>query len=265
MHSLVAPHLSSPFTASMRGGGYVVAPAVEEALARLLFLVEQQRPCGVVAGPAGAGKSALLRAAQARTAGPGCRWIWWNADATAFTGDGGRGDRQFWREWMDQLAGAHAVGRHTVIAIDAADELTMADVVQIRRLDRAARLMGARCSVIAVLSESGEPGVNATLEAMADLRCELPAWTVDDVAVFLQESLHRVSPRDGESTAAMTFRDCAIERIAACTRGLPREIVRLCDFAWLAAVSNDERSIDGEFIEAAERERRPAEPAHRRV
>src|SRR5262249_12784534 len=50
----------SPFKNTLESRWFYESPGHEEALARLMFLVEHRRRCGVLSGPVGTGKSLVL-------------------------------------------------------------------------------------------------------------------------------------------------------------------------------------------------------------
>ena len=55
-----------PFERTFAPDRFFASPVHEEALARLLFLVEEFRRTGIVIGPAGTGKTYLLKQLQQR-------------------------------------------------------------------------------------------------------------------------------------------------------------------------------------------------------
>ncbi len=56
-----------PFRNTIETRWFYESPGHEEALARLIFLIEQRRRCGVLSGPAGSGKSLVLELLRRET------------------------------------------------------------------------------------------------------------------------------------------------------------------------------------------------------
>jgi len=57
----------TPFANTLDPHWFYQSPGHEEALARLMYVVDQRRRCGVLLGPAGTGKSLLLTVLLAET------------------------------------------------------------------------------------------------------------------------------------------------------------------------------------------------------
>ena len=124
----------SPF-----GGGpldfFYESSVHEEAAARLWYLVECRRRCGLLTGPAGTGKTALLAVLADQLTRSGCRVV--RVDVGGLSGDEfrwrlngelgmfpGADDSQLllWRKVQDSLEGMRAARLATVFVFDHVDQ-----------------------------------------------------------------------------------------------------------------------------------------------
>ncbi len=218
----------------------------EECWSRMLYIVEQQRRLALISGDGEVGKSWLLNVlinlAQ-RTAGRVLRLV----DASGLSQDefsqqlaaacGEPGDS--WSAIEDWLWGAAAGGIHAVWIIDhfdqAGDDLGPA----VRRLVRLTERTRAASTMIIAGRRWSEL---STLSDLADLSCEVPAWSLETTMTFLERS---VQP-DTHGRPALT--PAAMQGVYDCTLGVAGRVRRLCELCLIAAELREETLIQVDLV-----------------
>jgi type II secretory pathway predicted ATPase ExeA len=250
-----------PFERSASGNRPFVGASHDEALARLLFLVEERRRCGLLSGAAGTGKSCLLRQLQAGATRLGRLCV--RVDATGLDGrelawrvaDGCQADcnaddssTRVWSSLQTRFAGLAIVRQPVVALIDHFDLVEFGCNQSLRRLMQLADATGVE---LTVLIAARERFTAPLLLDSVELYVELSAWSEDETARFLWDSLRQAGSCEAIFTAD------AIQAIQALTHGNPSKVVWLCDLALLAALSEDRRRVDSQVVEAAAMELSP--------
>lgn len=147
---------------------------------------------------------------------------------------------------------AHSRGRHTVLMIDEAQNLTLDVLEQVRLLTNLETATEKLLQIILV----GQPELQAMLER-PDLRqlnqritarYHLHALDLDDTRKYIQ---HRLTVCRGRTDI---FDDAAIKLIYKLTGGLPRLINTLCDRALLGAYTLGVNHVDPKIVRAAAKE-----------
>lgn len=237
------------------GAGPSVRPTLlhEEALARCEFLIEGRRPFGVLAGPAGCGKTHLLRELRAGTARP-------SKGGTLLLEMTGVDDRQFLRELADnfglglasddsslllrairdRVEGESDCGRPTLLLLDHLD----AAGEQALRIVRLLLNVAAASKSLTVIAAARHPlpaAVQALLDDFGSVRIELRPLAETETAQFVDAMLSSGGPPC--STQALA----ELQRLTA---GQPRQLERLCELLRLAR-EVDAASLTPEMIRAA--------------
>lgn len=253
-----------PFDRTVCGQRPFIGTAHEEAFARLLFLIEERRRCGMITGLAGTGKSCLLRQARSHAERLGRACV--SVDATGLDGnelarqvatdslaDVGVSDSpaRVWSALQARFASLAIVRQPLVITVDHFDLAELGCSHALRRLMRLADSMGADLTVLIAARERDTSPLQ--LDAV-ELHVELSAWSEDETARFLWDTLRRAGARDTIFTAE------AIQAVQSLTRGNPGDVVRLCDMALLAAQIENRRQVSAPLIEAAATELFPHRP-----
>ena len=249
-----------PFERSVSGSRPFVGAAHDEALARLLFLVEERRRCGLLSGAAGTGKSCLLRQVQTSamrlgrlcvrvdaTGLDGNELAWQVADGCQADCDADDSSAKLWSALQTRFTGLAVVQQPVVVLIDHFDLVEFGCSQSLRRLMQLADASGAELTVLITARER----FTAPLLDAVELHVELSAWSEDETARFLWDSLRRAGSCEAIFTAD------AIQTIHALTHGNPSKIVWLCDLALLAALSEGRRRVDAHIVEAAAMELSP--------
>jgi len=238
-----------------------------EALARLTYLVERGQSFGVLTGPAGTGKSMLLRRLHSDLRRQPGAVIYVDllgrsasellASTLAELGLTRRLDdsiRLLWRDVEDHLQSARLARIPTVLIFDHL-ERAAADCPRVveRLYQLVAIAPGGTTLVVAVRGESSRklPHVFADL---ADLRIELAPFDRDETEAYIVAHLTRAGSK------RKIFEPQAIDRIHRETQGVPRHINRLCEMALLAGMADGARSISEAMVAAAANELHVGQP-----
>jgi general secretion pathway protein A len=229
-----------------------------EALARIDYLVEGRRRLGVLLGGPGVGKSLVLQAASRQLARQGRatvvvdalavspRELLWLAAARF--GASPREDAdlpQLWRLLADRVHENRLQRIHTVLFIDDAGQAGPDLVSQLIRLARLDTHPSARWTIILAAQPGQALRWSDSLRDLVDLRVDLGPWSKDETIGYVQTALveaGRLEP---------LFDDEAIESLHEMARGVPRDIVRLADFALLAGAAANLETIDLATVENA--------------
>lgn len=244
----------SPFQNTPAPRWYHESRSHEEALARLLFVIEQRRACGLLTGVSGTGKSLLLQALarQARrmqrevatldmSESDSADLLWDLAGSLRLAPAPRQSERDLWRQVQDHLRASQFAHIPTVILADQAEHATPAGLATLRRL---LQVGGGNGSVTLIAASRTNSGGLSSLTELADLQVEIEPLTVEEVADYIG---HRML----EAGAARTvFQSCAVDVLYESSHGVPREINRLCDLCLVAAAAHELPMIDGRIVTA---------------
>ena len=250
-----------PFERSVNGNRPFVGAGHDEAFARLMFLVEERRRCGLLSGAVGTGKSCLLRQVQANamrlgrlcvrvdaTGLDGNELAWRVADGCQSDCDADDSPAMLWSGLQTRFTGLAIVQQPVVVLIDHFDFVESGCSQSLRRLMQLADATGAELTVLIAARERFTAPL--LLDAV-ELHVELSAWSEDETARFIWDSLRRAGSCEAIFTAD------AIQVIHALTHGNPSKVVWLCDLVLLAALSEDRQRVDSHVVEAAAMELSP--------
>lgn len=252
----------APFGKAGDGDYYLhQTPAVEEALARLQFLVEQQRRLGLIIAPAGGGKSMLLRtlARQWRAAG----WAVAAANLTAIAAEelawqvaaqlGGNPDPDaapyaLWRLVTDLLAESRYLRRPSVVLLDDADQADNDVLGCIARLVHLDTAEAARLTVVLTAQPPSLQQIGDDLLDHVDLRVDLEPWTAEDTTQFVTTAVQWA----GATRPA--FQPDASSRLHELSGGVPRKVAHIADLALLAGAGQSLPQVDRATVESVYQE-----------
>jgi type II secretory pathway predicted ATPase ExeA len=232
----------------------VPCAAHEEALARLEFLVERRRLCGIVLGPEACGKSALLRKfetqlrrcpVQVARLEAASALLWQVHAALGLAPTLESAPLALWQELSDSLRALRDAGDHAVLLIDHADRLQDCGLSVVGRLLRTWASSGAPVTIILAARAPLPERLHDEAASCADLRIELAPLerqeTVDYVRGALLDAGGRRDLFDAAALAAVHER----------TGGRLGRIDRLCGLALLAAMADEHTTVTRDVIEAA--------------
>lgn len=240
---------------SVGASGLIEVPPHEEALARLGYLVEQRRRFGLMLGPAGTGKSLVLDAAadEAKRIGRevavldlfgiDSHDLLWKLAVTLRLGPTERWSHAtLWRAVTDHWHALHSARLPSVLLLDHLERAEADCLNLIERLLRLDVVNDGCLTVLAAAREDDDGLLLSELAEQSDLRIELPCLDRQETATFVRELLFNAGRPD-----EMFHRD-AIETLFDLSCGSPREIVRLCQLAWIAAERDSLDRIDSVML-----------------
>jgi type II secretory pathway predicted ATPase ExeA len=247
-----------PFDRNIVEDQLFTSAAFDEAQARLSFLVDERRSLGTLRGPAGTGKSCLLRSVMKvakRTARhclfvdatgiDGRELVWQVAEACDVDCDVDDSSGKLWSGLQSRFYGFSVVRQPVLLLIDHFDSSNLECCEVLRRLICLSDLTATDLTVL--LATRDRPTLPLLLEVV-DLQVEASDWTRQETAQFIRNAIRRA----GE--AELIFNEEAIQAVHAKTRGNPSRIVKLCDLSLLAAMSEGVRRVDFGIVDAAARE-----------
>lgn len=255
MHAQYWGLVDIPFQSTIDRRWFYEGPTHEEALARLLFLVEQRRRCGLLAGSAGTGKSMLLsvlkhavKHAQGEAVAidlvgmDATDLLWELASQLRLSPQADDSRLTLWRKVEDALLGNCLAQTRTVLLFDHLD-----------RADNScpgiiARLMHLNCrstpwtTIIAAVRKNSLPEYRDIFQDAIDLQIEVATLNQDESRDYVLSQLKSVGRRES------LFTDAALNCIFEKSNGLPREINRLCDLSLLSAMSTRATSVSEDVV-----------------
>ena len=249
--------------------GLIETPPHEEALARLSYLVEHRRRFGLMLGPAGTGKSLVLRAAAREAKRLGCEVammdlfgtdshdpLWQLAIALRLGPTERWSHATLWRTVCDHWHALHSARLPSVLLFDHLERAEVDCLGMIERLLHLEVTNDGGLTILAAAREGLDQCSLGELAEQSELRIELPSLNRRETESFVRELLDKAS-HDREF-----FSRDASQTLFDLSGGVPREIVRLCRLALAAADRDDVPRNDSVMLldVAGELPR----PAHRR-
>ena len=248
----------SPFRNTIQARWYHDSQVHEEALARLFFLVEQSRRCGILIGSPGTGKSFLLnllvrqisrtqrQVATVDLLGLDCEEMLVQLIAGLRMGEP-RGDSllALWRQMEDFLKGTSACRVQTVLVLDHLERASADTVRGVERLLHVGGGTSEFTSVVIATRSLDLPTGKTLLHELADLRIQLSTLDRQETGNYVEQLMYRAGRRDG------VFDERAIDALYEQSLGIPRDINRLCDLSLLAAMGAEQTAVDDRIIVAA--------------
>lgn len=229
---------------------------VEEAIARIEFLIGNRRAVGALMGPCGVGKSSVLRychinpptssevpSVQANRISmmglqPGELHCWL---AAWLTGDVGAIDQSVsaWKLLCDYFRACQREGLHTILLVDDTESSSAAAEADLCRLIS----MSFPLTVVFSAETHLASAVSRSLIDRVELQIELPAWDFSQTAEFLiwtGKRLGRPEP---------IFTESAVQRIHQLSGGIARRITQLADLALVAGAVTEAIYIDADGVD----------------
>ena len=247
----------SPFRGSLDPRFFHQGPTQEEALARLHFLVEQNRTIGLLLGEPGNGKSQLLeifahqlghvnrQPALVELVGASAHEFLWMLTARLGI-ETPREAQQFqlWRSLVDHISANRYQQIATVLLLDDADDANSEVIDQIARLSQIESSHESPLTIVLTAQPQRLSRLGSRLLELAELRIDLEGWEMDDTIAFVKNALSR----SGRSTPI--FSDSAMRRLHELSCGIPRRVKQLADLALLAGAGQNLVQIEREIIDS---------------
>ena len=250
-----------PFRNTLATRWFYQSPAHEEALARLLFLVENHRRCGVLSGAAGTGKSlllAVLGSEAVRTGGAiahidlfgrSSQEMLWEIVAELRVPAGpDDAPHRLWRKLHDHILANRYSRSPLVLLLDHLDRAHADCVGVVERLQHLSSGGDTGLTLILGVRDERAAAFAPVLREISDLRIELLALDRTETQHYVETLLTRAG------AAESFFEPSAINRLFEETHGVPRHLNRLCDLALLAGMADHATRIDETIVAAASEE-----------
>lgn len=247
----------APFSPRLDPRAFHASPVHNEALARLLFLVDERRRVGLLLGESGTGKSLLLAtlARELRATTPNVAvlnllgtdpqgFLWGVSAALGANPDVQANTHELWRTVTDQIAAARYQQLPTVLLLDDADRASRECQTAVLRLAHADLAPEARFTLVLASRLNTSQRLDRRLLELAELRVDLVPWEEVDTAAFVHEALARA----GRSEPA--FEEGALARLHLLAQGIPRHVCQLAELALVAGAGEHLRRIDAATLEA---------------
>lgn len=254
---------SAPFRAALDRAWTYETPEMEESLARLYYVIEEQRPCGAIVGPAGVGKSLLLRRIASKTrrtqrlvavvdtSTPDTDCVAAELAVQLRMCCASEPGAPAWREVEDHLRALQFGSLPTVIFCDGFERASPQSVAAVERLLDLAHAGPRGLTVVPAYRGTDLARRRAALVEAADLIVDIQPWGPAEIAGFVRASLHRAGAQ------RPIFEPEAFAALHEETRGVQRQVVRLCDLSLLAAAGERRESVDAETVRRAAAELLP--------
>jgi general secretion pathway protein A len=246
---------SAPFANRLAEQPFFAGPHHEEALARLLYSVEQNKSLALLHGPAGCGKSQLLcvlseqvRRTQRYLAAVYIAQL----NEWEFLGQlerelrlGGTDSDSLgvrWRRLMDFLRSTQEARLQTVLVLDGVEQAEDSVLLCINRIVGLSHQSLARLTVVAGLNRGTPSKRLKHLFDAADMGIEIKPLERQETESYIHNRLESFGGRRN------LFQTDAIDQLQKLSGGVPREINRLCELALLAAMNESRNVIDRNLI-----------------
>ena len=251
---------SKPFQLTPNPEFLFLTPNHREALAQLIYGVQEQKGFILMTGEVGTGKTTVLRTLVQRIGDhANSAFITYStlpfdemleyalADLGVSDPRGTRAQRLIALNRF--LIEQRRAGRNTILIVDEAQNLSIETLEQIRLLSN----FETNSAKLLQIVLSGQPELYAKLQRpelrqlkqRIGLRCRLAPMTAEEVGQYIESHL-RVA-----AGTRQPFTDEAIERIAAYSRGVPRIVNIVADHCLLCAYANQTLVVDADIVKRA--------------
>lgn len=235
------------------------------AMLKLRYVIENSRGAALLSGPAGVGKSLLIRSlfhALPDTIAPRAHIVFPRMPGeqllSHIAGELTGGEKEYFdsaeqsvHAIQTALTNALNEGRHAVLAIDEAQMLVDPESLELLRLLLNFETEnGLGMTLILVGQGSMIPAIERapSLEERLAVKCILRAFSLEETASYIS---HRLQSAGAQREV---FTHDAMDTIHQLSGGIPRRINRICELALLVGYAEQRGVIDVEQIEGVTEE-----------
>lgn len=262
----------SPFQNTLDSRWFYESPGHEEALARLLYIVEERRQCGVLLGGAGTGKSLILERLQrdlhrtqrevalVNLQGRSVTELLWETAAALGLAPGRRDlVADLWRRLQDYLQSNDFAQIPTILMYDHLDGAEPECGRALVRLYHLGNSSPCGLTLVFTLRNESLSQWGVLLGDMSDLRIELPEMDRPQTQDYVETLLRRAG------ASRLLFDQPALDELFHQTQGVPRRINRLCDLCLLAGMADGQTRVTQAMVGAAADEVQVLRRSHRGI
>jgi general secretion pathway protein A len=250
-----------PFNATPDPKFLFLTPGHREALAQLVYGVEERKGFLVLTGEVGTGKTTLLQALLQKLDSNTAVAFVFNSKlpfddileyALEDYGIGKAGGSRVQRlvALNNYLIERRRAGQNTVLILDEAQNLEAETLEQVRLLSNFETPTDKLLQILLV----GQPELKDKLQLpqlrqlkqRIGLRCAIPPMTAAETRDYIRTRLRIAGARD-----ITLFEDAAVRRIAEYAAGIPRVVNIVCDHALLIGYADQTRRISRALVERA--------------
>lgn len=247
----------SPFGGGLHPADYHASPTHEEALARMMYLIDNGRRLGFLLGQSGIGKSLLLAVAAGQLRPSGCQVVslnltgldaseltWRLANALGHLCTPAAGPVDWWRGIADRLAAGRYQQISTVILLDDAGHCSRDLDDTISRLALTDQHPGTRLTILLASQQDQAAHFAAKLKDLCELSIVIEPWSEEETAAYVRDTLARVGGREPIFAAE------ALRRLYELTDGIPRRVRQLAEVCLVAGAADHAPQIGPQIIQS---------------
>lgn len=251
----------APLANGLDSKGLFHTATIDEALARMHYLIDAHRRVGLLVGTGGIGKSHLLTffAEHNRRAKHSVchlnlvgvttdEFPWLVARQVGLVVPRRAGVADLWRTLTDRMAENRYQRKETIVLLDdvhLADERVLDQVFRLVNLDPAPNV---RLTTVLATREDALGRVPRHLTELVELRIELDRWSGEETESYLAN----VNAR-GVYRGVFLLPE-AMRRVHELSGGIPRRINRLVDMAVIAAAGDGSEAVDETTVDRVNEE-----------
>lgn len=244
---------ASPFS---EGAKATTSPLLDEAIARLMFLVDERRPLGILVGESGMGKTTLLKLFASRIARRGVivhrdsligrqsyEMLWEMGNRLGARPTAGEPMLSIWNALESRLIELALDRVRVALLLDDVDGALGDAVTQFSRLLTIAERFPKLLTIVLVSAPGNLNRLGSRILEQAHLRVDLGPWTLDDTEEFMRRAIA------GSGCNASPFEPAALERLHYLSHGMPGHIRHIADLALMVAANEKRESVNETLIE----------------
>lgn len=257
----------SPF-ANTGQSDFYVTPQHEEALARLNYLIENNRRLGMLMGRHGIGKTSTLYYLQSklRSQGHQCcvmnmvgldqeSFVWQLGEALGCFPESDRSLAAIWRDIFDRIQVNRYQHIRTILMFDDVDSAAPRMLDSLLRLIQWKSQVESRFTVILSADDGRMMRLGRRLMELAHLRIDLAPWQQEDASRFLKQAV------EAAGATHPVFDVRALEELYKQSEGYPLRLRQLAELSLLAGAGQRLDIVDTETVEGVQEELSFAVPA----